>query len=292
MEERAQYGPWQERPRLVVIHDGGTSYSALPHDVLFDNAISPGARLLYAGLQAYWWKGGECFANHATLASDFGVSQRQIQRYLHELVQAGHIVERHHGRGQAKAYSPANTTDMSPLAPNTTDMSAQHDISVVPNTTDMSAPYKKTPVKKTKEEDLSIPAGSDERELFDYYRQKIQPAARINAPEKIRRRLKRFTVDELKAGIDHFAADAWWMENNGSRGAAWFFDSDKRSEQFLNLAPRAKPAPSANGAATYRTDAGREMTRTHSKWSDPFYDRVMGGAARRQSAKPPGQSDG
>lgn len=266
MEARAEYLGSVERPRLTVVKDAGSmaGYSALPRAVLFDNDISAGARLFYAGLQTYWWKSGECFASHATLAADFAISERQVQRYLHELIAAGHITERHQGRGQAKAYAPAkhdtdvgleapNTTDLSPLRPdegaNTTDLSAQHDKSVAPNTTDLSAPYKKTPVKKNspKEEPLDIPGASPEREIWDYYRQKVQPQARINAPEKIRTRLKKFSVDELKRGIDNFAADPWWMDNNASRGAAWFFDSDKRSEQFLNLKPRS-PQPRRNGA--------------------------------------------
>jgi hypothetical protein len=177
MEARAEYLGRAERPRLTVVKDasGMSGYSALPRSVLFDNAISPGARLFYAALQTYWWKSGECFASHATLAADFAISERQVQRYLAELVGAGHIVERPYGRGQGKAYAPAqpdtnvvleapNTTDMSPLAPeetaNTTDMSPQRDISVAPNTTDMSSPYKKKSFKKKLEEELH-PTGVD-----------------------------------------------------------------------------------------------------------------------------------
>lgn len=85
------------------------------------------------------------------------------------------------------------------------------------------------------EKDEPTPA----RVVFDYYRDRIQPAARLFPGDKIKRRLKRFTVDELKAGIDHFAADGWQMENNSRRGADWFFSSDERSERYLNLVPRA-----------------------------------------------------
>lgn len=74
--------------------------------------------------------------------------------------------------------------------------------------------------------------------VFDYYKQKVQPAARNKPTDKIRLRLKTFTADELRTGIDHFAADAWWMETNASRGAAWFFHSDERIEGFLNMKPR------------------------------------------------------
>lgn len=79
-------------------------------------------------------------------------------------------------------------------------------------------------------------------ELFAHYKARVQPAARVYDPAKIAARLKRFTFEELVKGIDNFAADPWWMENNSARGADWFFHSDKRSEQFLNMKPRPAAA--------------------------------------------------
>lgn len=81
--------------------------------------------------------------------------------------------------------------------------------------------------------------------VFDYYREYIQPDARVCPREKIRTRLQRFTVDDLTLGIEHFAADRWWMDHNGTRGAAWFFHSDARSEQFLTMVPRSTPDDNA-----------------------------------------------
>lgn len=100
--------------------------------------------------------------------------------------------------------------------------------------------------------------------MFAYYREKIQPTARVNAPEKIRARLKRFSLDELKAGIDKFAADSWWMDNNAARGVAWFFHSDQRSEQFLNLKPRSAPEQ-RNGARLIPPGA---TSKQKSSWND------------------------
>ena len=83
-------------------------------------------------------------------------------------------------------------------------------------------------------------------EVFRYYQEKVQPNARLidAARQKIKTRLKTFDVAQLKEGIDRFASDSWRMENNAREGAAWFFDSDARSEKFLNLVPRA---PNTNG---------------------------------------------
>jgi hypothetical protein len=77
--------------------------------------------------------------------------------------------------------------------------------------------------------------------VFDYYREYVQPDARVCPRDKILTRLKRFTVDELTQGIENFAGDYWWMDKNRTRGAAWFFHSDARSEQFLTMEPRAAP---------------------------------------------------
>jgi len=83
--------------------------------------------------------------------------------------------------------------------------------------------------------------------LFAYYKEKIQPAARLCPSEKIANRLKKFSDEELRKAIDHFAADTWWMENNASRGGEWFFHSDARIEQLLLLDPNARRNGNGNG---------------------------------------------
>jgi len=101
-------------------------------------------------------------------------------------------------------------------------------------------------------------------EVYDYYREKIHPGSKTRADEKIRARLKTFTVAELKRGIDNFAADHWCMKNNARRPAAWFFHDDKRSETYLNMEPRqavggaaaAKAAPRP-GSLAARTKSER-----------------------------------
>lgn len=86
-----------------------------------------------------------------------------------------------------------------------------------------------------------FPASNSVSEVFEYYREKVQPNARLidAARQKIKTRLKTFSVVQLKEGIDRFVAEPWRMENNAREGAAWFFHSDERSEKFLNLVPRA-----------------------------------------------------
>lgn len=84
------------------------------------------------------------------------------------------------------------------------------------------------------------PKDSRVDEVYEYFKARIQPRSRSCPRKKITTRLRRFTVAELKQGIDHFAEDSWWMQHNASQGAEWFFESDARAEQFLLL---ERPAP-------------------------------------------------
>lgn len=88
----------------------------------------------------------------------------------------------------------------------------------------------------------TVPAPDSVREIFEYYRQKIQPGARLidAARQKIKKRLEEYSPAQLRAAVDNFARDTWRMENNAHEGAAWFFHSQERIEKFLALAPRAR----------------------------------------------------
>jgi len=79
-------------------------------------------------------------------------------------------------------------------------------------------------------------------EIYNYYKEKIQPSSRSSeiALPKIKSRLKIYTKEELIKTIDLFSKDWWYMENNSTRGATWFFNSDARTEKFLGIVPRSK----------------------------------------------------
>jgi hypothetical protein len=161
MEARAEYLGRRERPRLTVVKDGGATYSALPHAVLCDARTAHGHIVTYAVLQKHWWQGGECWASHATLAAEAKCSERQLQRYLRDLVAWGFITERKRGQGQAKAYAASqhdtgvafDTTPVSPSTANTTPVSEHPDTGVVFNTTPVSDRSKRTEEDSLKEED-------------------------------------------------------------------------------------------------------------------------------------------
>lgn len=122
----------------------------------------------------------------------------------------------------------------------------------------VNAHYSRSEPKKLKEEvkDMPADAGASTQAVevvATYYKAHIHPKSRLleSGKKKVRSRLSTFTADELIEAMDHFKdyrdprdGSAWWMENNAWRGFDWFFESDKRIEQFRNL-----PAPSENGKA-------------------------------------------
>ena len=76
-------------------------------------------------------------------------------------------------------------------------------------------------------------------EIATHYGKLINSKSRLtdSAKKKIKTRLKSYTVPELKDAIGRFSVTEWWMEENSRRGLAWFFNSDDRIDQFLNLKP-------------------------------------------------------
>ncbi len=117
------------------------------------------------------------------------------------------------------------------------------DIPDIPEQSDPSDPSEPSepPDPQDPPEHLRPPGNSDVQAAFEAYRTAIQPRARLlpAARDKIKRRLATYSLAELEQAVAHFAADAWQMEHNAHRGAAWFFHSDERIEQFINLVPRA-----------------------------------------------------
>lgn len=77
--------------------------------------------------------------------------------------------------------------------------------------------------------------------IYALYQEKINKNSKLldKAKDKIKARLKVYSLEDLKKAIDNFSADGWWMKNNAHRGVAWFFHSDERIEQLMNMKPRA-----------------------------------------------------
>jgi len=88
--------------------------------------------------------------------------------------------------------------------------------------------------------------------IVEKYHNQIHPLRKKNnklyitdqAKSKIKTRLREFSEDELLQAIDNFSGANWWMENNSKRGVQWFFHSEDRIEQFLNLVSKEVEDPS------------------------------------------------
>lgn len=78
-------------------------------------------------------------------------------------------------------------------------------------------------------------------DIYKHYQEKINKGSKLldKAKDKIKARLKVYSLEDLKKAMDNFSADGWWMKNNAHRGVAWFFHSDERIEQLMNMKPRA-----------------------------------------------------
>jgi hypothetical protein len=83
---------------------------------------------------------------------------------------------------------------------------------------------------------------SEIESIYTSYKNLINQNSRLTkaARDKIRVRLKTYSIDDLLKAMANFSQDEWWMEHNAFRGVAWFFNSDDRIDQFLNIKPKKK----------------------------------------------------
>src|SRR4051794_25449970 len=79
-------------------------FAALPYLVLRDTKLSMGARLAYAVLLMYAWQSDACFAGQGKMATDIGISERQLRDYLHELQDRGYIRIKRQGLNKPNLY--------------------------------------------------------------------------------------------------------------------------------------------------------------------------------------------
>jgi DNA-binding Lrp family transcriptional regulator len=273
--------------------------SIVPEVAIDDIRMGHAALRMLVALGTYADQQGWCYPKQKTLSDRLGISRQSVSAALRELAEMGYI-EIHAQYSQATGsriesryrivmnvrvepeFLRSATPDIAPHVKPELTTHVKPTFTYPPeNFTGDVKPRLTPPVKATftsieerpkgttqGNDPIDSPAVSDERVVFDYYRERVQPSARLCPTDKIRTRLKTFTVDELKRGIDHFADDAWWMENNGTRGAAWFFHSDARSEQFLNLKPRtALPSkPARGGSDPPRRKISEAARRAAAEW--------------------------
>jgi len=91
-------------------------WAAVEHSILRDPNLSSGAKVVYAILRGHNGRMG-CFPAQKTVAEEMAVSTRTVQRYLKELMDAGHVHVRRLGQGRTNRYtlsgSRTQTVEMS-----------------------------------------------------------------------------------------------------------------------------------------------------------------------------------
>ena len=82
----------------------GEPYARIPNRVLLDHELSPYAKLCFTRILQYANKDGHAFPKLTTLAEEFNVSVRHIQRALNELKYKKLIVIQRRGMGLSNVY--------------------------------------------------------------------------------------------------------------------------------------------------------------------------------------------
>lgn len=87
------------------------NYTRMPNTVLRRADISTGAKLTYMMLLSYAHHQNFCFPGQARLASDLGVGERSVVRYIQELVTSGLLRVKRRGLGRTNVYTLAKWVD-------------------------------------------------------------------------------------------------------------------------------------------------------------------------------------
>lgn len=84
--------------------------------------------------------------------------------------------------------------------------------------------------------------------IYTSYKSKINNLSRLTegSRRKINSRLKEYSKEQLLQAIDNFSGDRWWMKHNAGRGVAWFFKSEDKIDQFLQIQKRSQDYGSVN----------------------------------------------
>jgi DNA-binding transcriptional regulator YhcF (GntR family) len=96
-----------EEPGEIVVEDGvlREGFTQVPNGILRDPNLSVGAKLAYATLLSYAWQKDRCFPGQGTMATDMGVSEDSVNRYLKELVEKGFISAKRRGLKLTNLYT-------------------------------------------------------------------------------------------------------------------------------------------------------------------------------------------
>jgi DNA-binding transcriptional regulator YhcF (GntR family) len=167
----------------------------------------------------HFLKKGQLLTGRVALAEQTGINQNKVYRILKYLENEQQIEQQ-------------KTTKYTIITILNWDKYQQ-----VEQQTEQQVNNKRTTTEQQVNTFKNVKNDKNEKNIYNAYKEKINSGSRLteSSRKKIISRLKTFSELELLQAIDNFAGDTWWMENNAHRGVAWFFNSDDRIDQFLNL---------------------------------------------------------
>jgi hypothetical protein len=140
----------------------------VPDVLLANSKLSFGAKLVWARLARYAGTDGACFPALGTLAADLGCSERQIQRYVAELIRAGFIAARQRGFNRSNLYrflwhpdlecaarKPPHRTTQTSSCPSATEVSSSRATPVSPLRADLKS-YTEEQAERAREVERAI----------------------------------------------------------------------------------------------------------------------------------------
>jgi hypothetical protein len=171
------------------------------------------------------------------------------ERWLHDWYDyAGKLLdrratERDRLRQKRATAKQQQSNDPELLLQRTPDVAATYD-GTVPNRTQQNSTEDSSGADAPPSPPIPITRSSEVAqqvaEVWAYYKQQIQPKARVCPDSKIRTRLKRFSVQDLKDAIDRFRARYWYVAKCSDKGGEWFFESDPQIDKFLLAKPQTQ----------------------------------------------------
>jgi DNA-binding transcriptional regulator YhcF (GntR family) len=96
-----------EQQAEIIVEDEilREGFTQIPNRVLRDPNLSAGAKVAYGVLLSYAWQKGSCYPGQATMATDVGVSEDTINKYLKELIDKRFISAKRRGLGLTNLYT-------------------------------------------------------------------------------------------------------------------------------------------------------------------------------------------
>ncbi len=225
------------------------NFTTIPNEWLdhqADMGLSAPELVFLAHARRHQYHDSAPFPSLPTIARKMSMSVRHVRRIAAEVEKRGLLTRRiRPGKSsQLEMFATPDPGHPCPGSEPTPDVHVRPPRTPVSGDPGRTCPPKNINIRRQREEDKA--ANAAVVSVADAYRQNIHPGACLTdgARTKIQTRLKTYSPDDLDRAIQNFARAPWWMEHNAHRGMAWFFHTDDRIEQFLNL-----PKPSDNGRA-------------------------------------------